>query len=65
MPESGLQAFIDNGGRLERPPNCSQEIVDILYACWNSNPKLRPVSDLVAWRYIVYHDRTSRRCHGR
>ena len=47
MAEGALQAFIDNGGRLERPPNCAQEIVDMLYACWNSNSKLRPVSGKV------------------
>ncbi|KAL0274572.1 UNVERIFIED_CONTAM: hypothetical protein PYX00_002674 [Menopon gallinae] len=40
--------LLKSGYRMERPPNCSTELYQILRACWNENPAHRPT-----FKYLV------------
>ncbi|XP_054270502.1 proto-oncogene tyrosine-protein kinase ROS isoform X2 [Macrosteles quadrilineatus] len=35
--------YVRNGGRLGCPPNCCQEMYDLMLRCWSFNPEERPM----------------------
>jgi serine/threonine protein kinase len=37
-----LFQYLDNGGRLKQPSNCSQELYQLLLTCWATSPDSRP-----------------------
>ena len=39
--------FLRDGKRLQRPPNCSQEIYSIMLQCWNEEPLNRPAFSML------------------
>ncbi|XP_014300459.1 tyrosine-protein kinase receptor torso [Microplitis demolitor] len=42
IPTNMLLHFLKSGYRMPKPSNCSQELYDIMIACWNSSPRNRP-----------------------
>uniref|UniRef100_A0A0N5C2Y2 Protein kinase domain-containing protein n=1 Tax=Strongyloides papillosus TaxID=174720 RepID=A0A0N5C2Y2_STREA len=34
--------FLESGGRMERPDNCSDEFYNVMLSCWSSSPNNRP-----------------------
>lgn len=40
--------LLKSGYRMEKPPNCSSELYQIMRACWNENPAQRPT-----FKYLV------------
>lgn len=66
VSDMDLLNFLDEGKRLEKPDNCSDELYTLMLHCWSKTPDLRPsfadiVShlDSVICRKHVYVDFTS------
>lgn len=66
VSDMDLLNFLDEGKRLEKPDNCSEELYTLMLQCWSKTPDMRPsfaeiVShlDSVTCRKRVYVDFTS------
>lgn len=60
-PDSYIQQFLQNGGRLERPEICTDEMYDLMQKCWTETPDDRPtfrelVNKLDVKKHRVYVD---------
>lgn len=42
VPTNTILKLLKTGYRMEKPPNCGQEIYDIMYSCWHLRPQSRP-----------------------
>ncbi|XP_028046061.2 tyrosine-protein kinase receptor torso [Monomorium pharaonis] len=42
IPANKTLQFLKSGYRMERPPNCSRELYNIMYSCWNIKSQSRP-----------------------
>ncbi|MBN3298805.1 TYRO3 kinase, partial [Amia calva] len=42
VENSEIYEYLIKGGRLKQPPDCLDDIYDIMYSCWSPNPKTRP-----------------------
>ncbi|XP_025160749.1 tyrosine-protein kinase receptor torso isoform X2 [Harpegnathos saltator] len=41
-PTNRILHLLKSGYRMEKPPNCSRELYNIMYSCWNLRPQSRP-----------------------
>uniref|UniRef100_A0A0N5A2V1 Thyroglobulin type-1 domain-containing protein n=1 Tax=Parastrongyloides trichosuri TaxID=131310 RepID=A0A0N5A2V1_PARTI len=39
--------FLESGGRMEKPDNCSDEFYNVMLACWSMSPQQRPTFSVV------------------
>lgn len=48
MAAAEVMRMVKHGHRLEKPEHCKREMYNVMYYCWDGNPKLRPsFSELV------------------
>ena len=41
---------VHTGYRMPRPPNCPEQVHDIIIDCWREDPTLRPSFDILQWQ---------------
>lgn len=42
IPNHEILTFLEQGGRLQRPENCTRVLYDLMLACWAPRPEDRP-----------------------
>lgn len=42
IDNSGILPFLLDGGRLQKPDNCSDKLYQVMLSCWEENPLKRP-----------------------
>merc|ERR1719495_1406433 len=45
MTDSDITSFLSDCRRLQSPPNCPAVIIEMMYECWEQQPKNRPHFD--------------------
>ncbi|XP_070559099.1 uncharacterized protein [Ptychodera flava] len=45
VPVEQMLPLLESGYRMSKPPNCKQEIYDIMLTCWNKKPSKRPTAE--------------------
>ncbi|CAK7310769.1 Tyrosine-protein kinase FRK [Vulpes lagopus] len=61
VPYSGLTGaqviqMLGQNYRLPQPPNCPSQFYNIMWECWNAEPKNRPTFETLLWKFEDYFE---------
>ncbi|XP_031631227.1 tyrosine-protein kinase receptor torso-like isoform X2 [Contarinia nasturtii] len=48
VPNDYLIDYLKSGNRMSKPPNCSQQIYDLMFSCWHCEPGDRPTFNKIS-----------------